>query len=152
MSKKDRKLSLKQKQFVKAYIENGGNATKAALETYNVKNYNTAHAIASENLQKPTIKQALGEVSERGGITNDYIFEKLKTAAEAGLGINAKNSDSLNALALMVKINGLQPPQKTAHLRIEMKKGYGEKSLDEIQKDLESLSVASQELLALSKK
>lgn len=46
-------MTLKQKTFVKRYVQNGGNGTKAAMDVYNAKNYNTAHTIASENLQKP---------------------------------------------------------------------------------------------------
>lgn len=152
MSKTPRKLSLKQKQFVKAYIENGGNATKAALEVYNAKNYNTAHAIASENLQKVTIKQVLGEVSESVGITNEYIFENLRKVTEAGIGIKAKNSDSLNGLALMAKINGIIQPQKTAHLRIEMKEDLDKKSYTELVDSLKKLQSQTEKLLALSKK
>lgn len=51
------KLSLKQDAFVKAYLLNGGNATKAAISAgYSEK---TAKFIGSENLSKPNILKAI---------------------------------------------------------------------------------------------
>ena len=51
------KLSLKQDAFVKAYLLNGGNATKAAISAgYSEK---TAKVIGSENLIKPNIAKAI---------------------------------------------------------------------------------------------
>jgi phage terminase small subunit len=54
-----RELSLKQRKFAKAYIKNGGNATQAALESYDTTDYFTSAAIGQENLKKPLIKQAI---------------------------------------------------------------------------------------------
>jgi hypothetical protein len=54
-------LTLKQEKFVHNYIKNDGNATQAVLEAGYSKNYNTARMIGSENLTKPSIKQAIDE-------------------------------------------------------------------------------------------
>lgn len=54
------KLTKKEKGFVKDYLETG-NGTLAAKNNYDVKNDNTAAAIASENLTKPKIINALQE-------------------------------------------------------------------------------------------
>lgn len=52
-------LTPKQKAFCDAYIENGGNATQAAIEAgYNEK---SARQIGTENLSKPSITQYVGE-------------------------------------------------------------------------------------------
>lgn len=56
---KIRRLSHKQKGFVKA-IAKGKTGVQAALENYDT-DYNTARAIASENLTKPSIIKALHE-------------------------------------------------------------------------------------------
>jgi hypothetical protein len=58
--KKPRKLSLKQKRFIAEYLKDG-NGTKAALVAYDTKDYFTANAIAVENLQKPSIENAIAE-------------------------------------------------------------------------------------------
>ena len=57
---KPRKLTRKQARFVDEYIETG-NGTQSALSVYDTEDYNTAHVIASENLQKPTVQQAIAE-------------------------------------------------------------------------------------------
>ncbi len=50
------KLTRKQRAFVNELKKNPKqSATKAVLKTYNVTNYSTAGAIASENLKKPQI-------------------------------------------------------------------------------------------------
>jgi len=60
MKEKLPKLTRKQKGFVKDYIETG-NGVKSALNNYDTDDYNTAHAIASENLQKPAIVKSIQE-------------------------------------------------------------------------------------------
>ena len=60
------KLRPKQKKFVEAYIENGGNGTQAALSAYDIGTKhgtddpsNVARAMAAENLAKPAIRDAI---------------------------------------------------------------------------------------------
>lgn len=57
------KLTKKQRGFVKDYVltENG---VRSALKNYDVKDYNTANVIAVENLQKPTIIEAIDEAKK----------------------------------------------------------------------------------------
>lgn len=52
-------LTPKQTKFVQKYIENGGNGTQAALESYNVNSLKTAQNIGSENLAKPIVSEKL---------------------------------------------------------------------------------------------
>lgn len=58
--KKKSKLTRKQSKFVEKYIETG-NGTVSAKEAYDVKNNDTAKSIASENLTKPYIINAIHE-------------------------------------------------------------------------------------------
>ena len=55
-----KKLTFKQKAFVKEYLRTG-HGTKSALKAYDTDDYNTADSIAVENLQKPTIIKKLNE-------------------------------------------------------------------------------------------
>lgn len=67
---KTRPLTRKQAAFVKHIVDNPkSSATEAARVAYDIKKANdpkntTARMIASENLTKPNIKMALGEVNE----------------------------------------------------------------------------------------
>ncbi len=48
-------LTFKQYKFIRLYLDNGRNGTKAALAVYGTKDSHTAHQIAYENLRKPEI-------------------------------------------------------------------------------------------------
>lgn len=65
-------LRPKQKEFVKEYLSNGGNATQAVIDAgYDVNNRDTARSIGTENLSKPLIKKALAEM-----IPDDLLMAK----------------------------------------------------------------------------
>lgn len=55
------KLTVKQTLFLQEFRTNGGNGTQAALKAYDTTDRVTAGAIATENLQKPLIRQAYEE-------------------------------------------------------------------------------------------
>lgn len=69
-----KKLTMKEQKFVTAYIENGGNGTKAALEAYDVGSENAAAHLASKNLRKPAIEEILKAEMERQGITLERVI------------------------------------------------------------------------------
>ncbi len=54
------RLTNKQKRFVDAFVNNGGNGEKAIMAAgYNCNNDNSARVLASENLKKPNIILAI---------------------------------------------------------------------------------------------
>lgn len=87
------KLTMKQAKFVKEYVANGGNGTKAAAKAYEVKNERTATVIASENLTKPDIQRALLKSAERLGITEDMIMLPVQKALVA---VDKEGNDDLD--------------------------------------------------------
>lgn len=144
-----RKPTLKQKAFVKKFIENKGNGTLAAMDVYDVKNYNTAHAISSENLQKPTIQREIEQALERTGLNDEYISELLREATVAGIGQKATNSDTLRGIEMMLKVKGAFPDRmhKSAHLRIDYRQELEKKSVKEIEEELRRVEAKTRELL-----
>ena len=53
-------LTSKQKRFVDAFVNNGGNGKEAIIEAgYNCINGNSARVLASENLKKPNVILAI---------------------------------------------------------------------------------------------
>lgn len=119
------------------------------MDVYNVKNYNTAHVIASENLQKPTIRRAIEEAMEAKGLTDEYISELLREATVAGLGQKATNSDSLRGIEMMLKVKGAFPSKinQSAHLRIDYKEDLLKMSSKELERELIKALERSRELL-----
>jgi len=68
------KLTVKQDKFIKEYLLNGGNSTKAAIDAgYSP---NTASEIGYENLNKPQIKAEI-EKHQKAGM-KDFIWSKEK--------------------------------------------------------------------------
>ena len=74
---KPRKLTYKQRAWVKEYIKSKGNGTKSALKVYKTKDYNTAHSIASENLQKPAIIAEMEQHYDSHGLTKHRFAEEV---------------------------------------------------------------------------
>lgn len=143
------RLTLKQKQFVKKYIEHKGNGTKAALEVYDTSDSNVAHAIASENLQKPTIKRAIELSLERVGLNDDYISEILKEATVAGIGQKPTNADTLRGIDMMLKLKDAYPNkmQTSAHFRLERKEEVQKLSYQELKTKMKELQESTNKLL-----
>lgn len=76
-------LTPKQRRFVEEYLVDL-NATQAAIRAGYSED--TARSIASENLSKPDIQEAIGcamaERSERTKVTSDYVIGKIKETIE----------------------------------------------------------------------
>lgn len=83
MTDKPKKLTVKQTKFVKAYVANDGNGTKAALETYDTTEPTVANAIAVENLLKPSIKEAIENALIKHEITMDSAVKPIADGLKA---------------------------------------------------------------------
>ena len=78
------KLTAKQRNFVDAFVNNGGNGAEAIMAAgYNCSTDNSARVLASENLKKPNIILAI----EQSGYSDSRIIhtEMIKGARELDL-------------------------------------------------------------------
>ena len=75
--KRNRKLTYKQRAWVKEYIKNGGNGVRAALKVYDTKDYDTGRAISTENLLKPSIISAMEQHYDSHGLTKHRFAEEV---------------------------------------------------------------------------
>lgn len=80
-----RKLTLKQRKWLNIYLETG-NATQAAMQSYDCKDEESAAQIGYENLRKLDIT----ELMEEGGITDKKLKEKLEEGLEATKVVSAR--------------------------------------------------------------
>lgn len=144
-------MSIKQREFVKEFIKARGNGTQAALAVYDTDDPNVAHAIASENLQKPTIKRAIELALERVGLSDEYISELLREATVAGIGQKATNADSLRGIEMMLKLKDAFPAQKSAHVRVDYQAEYRAKlermSMPELNEEVARIQKENEELI-----
>jgi len=107
--KKKPKLTVKQAKFVKGIAE-GKSATVSAQESYDVKKYSTAAVIATENLNKPNVKEAVEYALAKQGLTADDMVAPVKRALEfqgetdrETIEINLKGVDRLVRLFQMTE-------------------------------------------------
>lgn len=115
-------LTLKQKLFCEHYLSNGGNRSDAVYKAlYNPNNSNTAAAIGSENLRKPSIKKYLEsrvkEAVDKAGVGLDWRLNMLKKVAEAtsneemvGLSSRFDGGVAIKAVTEMNKMDGSYAP------------------------------------------
>lgn len=102
-------LTIKQKKFVKAYVKNDGNGTKAALESYDTTDYDTANQIAVENLQKPTVKEAIDAALEKADITIEKAIKPIADGLQATRTIGAGDGEVYETVdhAIRLKASGM---------------------------------------------
>lgn len=104
----EKKLTVKQAKFVKEYVKNDGNGTKAALKAYDAKDETVASSIATENLRKPYIMDELLKAARRQGITEEKIIQPVVDALnDEQLDMRLKGHDRIVKL-INGKENGLQ--------------------------------------------
>lgn len=112
-----KRLTKKQKGFVKEYLESG-NGTQAALKVYDTDSPNTAKAIASENLTKPNVKAYLEDKAEKAA---EFVYQLAESAENEGVRLGA-SKDILDRA-------GYKPVEKSQTVSISI-----EASVEEIER------------------
>ena len=97
-----RRLTLKQRTFAREYIENGGNGTRAALIAYPRATYDSARAIAAENLAKPNVRAELDKHLRAADIDERVIAQTLGDVMDSG-----NRPAQLQAVRLWLKVMGI---------------------------------------------
>lgn len=77
------RLSIKQRNFAKTFIETQGNATESAMQNYNCKNRRMAGVVGCWNLKNPMVAREIERLLEAKNITDDFMFQRLKEGMEA---------------------------------------------------------------------
>ena len=109
-----RKPTLKQRRFIKAYVQNGGNATQAAWVAYDTEDYDTAKSIGCENLTKPYIREEIDCLMEAAELSTKDSLRAIKDAFSA----TDKNDYPdhrmrLKAAVMLLKLRGAYSRDKT---------------------------------------
>jgi len=107
MMEKD--LTFKQKLFIKHYMTNGYNATKAYMSAYPDSSYDSARSSAPDLLANPNIKEYLkkeqDEVADALLITKEKLVIKLLEIINSD---SARNSDKVSATKLLGEMSGFK--------------------------------------------
>jgi phage terminase small subunit len=101
---------MKQRIFVDEYIENKGNGTKAALKAYDTDKDYVAKNIASENLTKPNVWQAIQDAAEEA-------FGSIRTLSKTAKNENVR----LGASKDILDRAGFKPVEERKNLNVDLK-------------------------------
>ena len=138
--------TLKHKKFAKAYIENQGNASKAALEAYNIKPED-APTIGYQNMQKPIVQQTITELLNKAGIDletlTDYGNEALQNNLTLGKPSQAVGADLLK---FYYKLHNAIPKEGKGMIKQE-RKVLLDKDYNVLREELSTIVTRSQDLL-----
>jgi len=107
MADKKPKLTPKQAKFVRGIAE-GKTNTDSALEAYDTNSYETAAVIATENLKKPNVQQAVELARIKLNITPERALKPIDDALnDDDLEMRLKGSDrALKIMGITNKDNG----------------------------------------------
>ena len=105
-----RRPTLKQKRFVKEYLENGGNATKAAMVAYDTEDRNSASVIGSDNLSKPSVLALLNSKEQRA---EEVVVEILESK-------ESQDKDRLSAAKLLLAYTRGNPVSRNENINVSV--------------------------------
>ena len=131
------KLTPKQRHFIQAYVQNGGNATQAAWVAYDTEDYYTAKSIGCENLTKPYIRAEIDRLMEAVELSTKDLLRAIKDALDA----TDKNDYPdhrlrLKAVVLALKLKGAYPRNRQTHQHQPQQHIHQTKPLDVIMEAL----------------
>ena len=141
-----RKPTFKQKRFAEEFVKLNGNATQAALRTYNVNDKKVAQAISSENLSKPIVQDEIKEVLNKVGLNLTAVSARVRNIA---FQEPEKVTDQgvLRAAEMLYKLHGAFPASKSARLNINLSERYKDYKYQDLLKELKLTRSSTEKLL-----
>ena len=137
----------KQKEFAKELVlgEEPGNATKAALKAYNVKNKNAAAHIGCVNLKKPVVIREIDTLMEEHNIDGDLMMKRLKE------GLNANIVSEFKGDVSKTKVPDLNIRHKYWQDAAKIMKLFPAERTENVNIDIELEKLSTEELVSLFK-
>lgn len=116
----EKKLTVKQAKWLDLYIELG-NATEAAMQSYDCEDRVTAASIGYENLRK----LQTNEIMESMGLTDKRLYSKLDELIEAKRTVSAISGRKANAGTVdFVDVPDYQTQVKAIDIALKLKAKY----------------------------
>lgn len=137
------KLTKKQDTFVKAILA-GGSATQAAMSAYDVNDSRTASVIASQNLSKLSIQQALDNALRSEGLTLDVLTRNIGDLANTKPA-KVSGETVLKANIELLKLQGAYPDKKTYQYQMTIQGRIKDMSYAQAKEELNKLNTSLKE-------
>lgn len=120
-----RRLTKKQKGFVKDYVRTGIGSL-AVKENYNVANDETARVMASQNLTKPNVQKAIADMLPDDLLAERHLEllnkrEVYKMIGNRGMIIDQPDTQAVSkGLEMAYKIKGTYAPEKSVQVNVNV--------------------------------
>ncbi len=138
-----RKPSLKNKRFVKKFLETG-NQTEAYVQVYGTKDRKMAGAMATHMMKRPVVQNYLQELLDEHGLSDDKIAHRLSKIVNAGTRRAALRDTTpqtaLEAIKFAAKLKDIVPAQRVEQKTATLNLDLNSKSEEELQQTLSHLS------------
>lgn len=139
------KLTRKQNNFVKGILS-GNNPTQSAMAAYDVEDSKTASVIASQNLNKLSIREALEEALRSSGLSLSVITGNLGQLANTKPE-KISGDTVLKANVELLKLHGVYPDKKSFQFSYSVKEKISSMSYQEVKKEVAKLDAELKEFL-----
>lgn len=144
-AKTHNQLTKKQDSFVKGILS-GKTPTQSAMAIYDVSNPKTASVIASENLTKPNIREALEESLRTSGLSLSVITGNIGNLANAKPE-KISGDTVLRANIELMKLHGAYLDKKSFQFSYSVKERVENMSYKELKEKMAKLDADLKELL-----
>lgn len=145
-AKINKKLTRKQTTFVKE-LASGKSATQAAMVAYDVSDSKNASVIASQNLNKLSIREVLDDALHSQGLTPDVITANLGEIANSRPE-KISGDTVLKANVELLKLHGAYPGKQSYQASFSAKVDLNKMTYQEAKTELDKLRARNAEILA----
>ena len=114
------------------------NQAQIGLQVFDTTNAKSAGVMTHQELNKPSVKEALDRALESQGITTEFISGNLGYFASAKPE-NVSADAAIKANVELLKLMGAYPGVKSAHLNINLKGKISNKSYQEVKDELHQI-------------
>ncbi len=139
--------SLKQKLFAKKFIENGGNATEAALTSYNVTTRESAKHMGMQALDNPMVQEEIKKLLNKSGLDLDTIAGETREALTNALKAKPTFNGGVNLLQFLFKLHGVSPLNKSIAMKWSRTQNIPSQDITELTRQLKQLNNNTNKLL-----
>lgn len=144
-------LTPKQAKFativLKQIKEDGSpNYSKAVMESYDVKNINSASSIAADNLQNITIREQVQKALSKQGLTLDKIVGNLDYFASAKPESVSADS-AIRANVELLKLQDAYPGTKNTQVSLSVHANLKDMKFQDLQKEVAVIDAEVEELM-----
>ena len=145
---KGKRLTIKQRRFVHAYIKSG-NGTRAIMETYDSKSRESAKHMAQRNLDNPLIQQEITKVMNESGMTLTDNTNNLRKVIEMGIDSGRATADTaLRGIVEVFKLHNAYPAHKSLKLSLNRTEQVASKDMQAVVDELKKLTTATNSLVS----